>query len=63
MTKKYKGGKKIGRGEYGNVYSPVLKTVNNSNIHFLGSAFVGKVMNEKDAKIEYAKSMKIRLLL
>ena len=62
MAKKYKGGKKIGHGEYGNVYSPVLKTVNHSESEFLGADYVGKVLNEKDAKLEWANSMKIREL-
>ena len=56
-----RGGKKIGHGEYGNVYMPVLKNVNRSEKNY-AEGYVGKVMNEADAKIEYANSMKVRAL-
>jgi hypothetical protein len=52
------GGKKIGHGEYGNVYMPLLKNVNRSEKNYT-EGYVGKVMNEADAKIEYAGAVKI----
>ena len=56
-----RGGKKIGHGEYGNVYMPLLKNVNHSEKNYT-EGYVGKVMNEADAKIEYTNSMKVRAL-
>lgn len=56
-----RGGKKIGRGEYGNVYRPVLKNANHSENRY-SEGYVGKVMKEEDAKIEYANSMKVQAL-
>ena len=54
------GGKKIGEGAYGAVYSPPLYCENGSEKDFLSENFVSKILSVKAANIELANSKIIR---
>lgn len=62
LTKRNKkGGRKIGEGSFGKVFSPPLRCVDEGGKTY-GEGFVSKILSGSDVEEEYENSMKVRAL-
>lgn len=61
-TRRKVGGKKIGQGVYGSVYSPPLKCTDGSEFDFISDEFVSKTVIKSVAYKEFNNSQMVRIL-